>query len=1133
MRFQRLTIHNIASIEDTVIDFEAKPLVDSEVFLITGKTGAGKSTILDAICLALFATTPRFENTKMQGDTNDGEKQMSVDDPRQLMRRNTGEAFATLTFVGSNGVHYEATWSVSRARKKADGNIQPKSWQLKNLDTDFIYSKDKEIEAEIKNAIGLDFNQFCRTTMLAQGEFTRFLNSKDEEKAEILEKITGMDIYSKIGKKISDITKLKLADYESAKKRIEDTVILTDEQIEDRKKEIDRLNALEKENNLLKNNEIARRDWLVKDNELNNEVRTATNKLHDDNAVVESDDFKRKDNIVKNWNETIEVRGWLAETKKAKSAIDNQKDNVKNLAEKFASLLGGHQSAVEEIHKIGQQIAEIDAFLSAEKTKDSIYKNAQTIVGNLNAIAEGRDTIAQCEKEITKSEKILKEEYIPIFEKIKGEETKAKKELEELENQVKGMEETVEKLQLPKLRRQKDDIKDLISKIDSAMQFLGTLAHEKKRRDDMMKNLSGRFESIKNDEDASKDMVKPIEEAKIKMDTTKEIYDRQIDTVDKFATSLRSKLRVGDVCPVCRQKIESELPHEDVLSNLVSDLKEKYQNAEKEYKDLVEKKTKLDAKIDSESNSYNRDKELFDNDNSVSVAEQKASEACAKCGISSLSGSTPTDLDSKKNAAADFQKAIDFKLHEGDEKEKELKSQRGARDSKRNQVDFLSQRIKNGEIKINDLRGEIDKKNEIIKTKNADVSKAEGNVRSFVSDVAWKTDWLTLPKEFAAELTAAAERYDENVRSRQTLVENQGRAKTNCENVGKVIGQILATSPGWKSLMPSASGNIANLLDRANDINTAVTQATTQLTSAEHDFSENRTKVDDFLKTHPGIDENALTYLNTISRESKDSVESFVGRLKENVVRSVTLLSKANEVLVEHRKTKPVFDEGETIDTLNQRIKDIDNETSAKIEMRGAINRELDSDKDKKAELGLLIKDRDGKKAVYDRWSRLDALLGDATGKTFRKIAQSYVLSSLIRSANTYMKTLTDRYILKVTPGTFVISIEDAYQGYVSRAASTISGGESFLVSLSLALALSDIGQTLSVDTLFIDEGFGTLSGEPLQNAVNTLRSLHTKVGRHVGIISHVEELQERIPVQIQVNQEGNNSSSKVSIVEV
>ena len=129
------------------------------------------------------------------------------------------------------------------------------------------------------------------------------------------------------------------------------------------------------------------------------------------------------------------------------------------------------------------------------------------------------------------------------------------------------------------------------------------------------------------------------------------------------------------------------------------------------------------------------------------------------------------------------------------------------------------------------------------------------------------------------------------------------------------------------------------------------------------------------------------------------------------------------------------------------------------------------------------------------------------------------------------MQTLTDRYRLKILPGTFVISLEDAYQGFVSRAASTISGGESFLVSLALALALSDVAQGLAVDTLFIDEGFGTLSGEPLQNAINTLRTLHDKSGRHVGIISHVEELQERIPVQIQVVQNQQSPDSSIRLL--
>lgn len=128
------------------------------------------------------------------------------------------------------------------------------------------------------------------------------------------------------------------------------------------------------------------------------------------------------------------------------------------------------------------------------------------------------------------------------------------------------------------------------------------------------------------------------------------------------------------------------------------------------------------------------------------------------------------------------------------------------------------------------------------------------------------------------------------------------------------------------------------------------------------------------------------------------------------------------------------------------------------------------------------------------------------------------------------MATLTDRYRLTVKPGSFIVSIEDAYQGYATRATSTISGGESFIVSLALALALSDIGDRVSSNTIFIDEGFGTLSGEYLHKAIETLRKLRSGTGRHVGIISHVEELREKIPVQIVVERESNESFGTIRV---
>ena len=244
MKLQKLTIHNIASIEDATIDFEAQPLAGSEVFLITGKTGAGKSTILDAICLALFANTPRLVGTQMQGNTLDGEKQITINNPIQLMRRNTGEAFVALTFIGSNGVHYESTWRVWRSRNKPTGNLQGKVWSLKNLDTNYTIEKnDAEIKTEIKAAIGLDFNQFCRTTLLAQGEFTRFLNSKDDEKAAILEKITGVDIYAKVGKKVFEVTAQKEQSWKEARQQVEGIRTLSDDEVAAKKEEMAGIDA--------------------------------------------------------------------------------------------------------------------------------------------------------------------------------------------------------------------------------------------------------------------------------------------------------------------------------------------------------------------------------------------------------------------------------------------------------------------------------------------------------------------------------------------------------------------------------------------------------------------------------------------------------------------------------------------------------------------------------------------------------------------------------------------------------------------------------------------------------------------------------------------------------------------------
>ena len=167
------------------------------------------------------------------------------------------------------------------------------------------------------------------------------------------------------------------------------------------------------------------------------------------------------------------------------------------------------------------------------------------------------------------------------------------------------------------------------------------------------------------------------------------------------------------------------------------------------------------------------------------------------------------------------------------------------------------------------------------------------------------------------------------------------------------------------------------------------------------------------------------------------------------------------------------------------------------------------------------------------QWKRLSEMFGKNDGGAFRNVAQSFLLQNLVRNANEYLKELTQRYRLDCIPGTLTLSLRDLYQGETESPVDTLSGGESFLVSLSLALALSAINRKgFSIDTLFIDEGFGNLSSNELETVLNMLARLQKMNGKRVGIISHVEAVKEHIPVHVEVTRI-DPTRSKIKIVDL
>ena len=346
MKLQKLIIENIASIEKACIDFAHGPLGEDSIFLICGPTGAGKSTLLDAVCLALYNTTPRLkqaanERYQDENDSFSGQTEgVSIDDSRMLMRRDSVSAQVELWFTDAAGEALRAVWSVARARNKAGGKIQKVVWTLSLQDGTPLTNKSTETRAEIERRIGLTFEQFCRTTLLAQGEFTKFLKSKEEEKSNILEKLTGTEIYSRISREIYVMKTEKEAELQELKAQTGGIVLLGDEELAGLQAEQTQVTAettaLRKE---LKQWQDLRK-WMTDEQKLVLAQEKAGKALQAVTERVESEGYRRNKALLDDWDRTADVRFQWTEQATLQQRIRTSEEELARLAQKYHALNG-------------------------------------------------------------------------------------------------------------------------------------------------------------------------------------------------------------------------------------------------------------------------------------------------------------------------------------------------------------------------------------------------------------------------------------------------------------------------------------------------------------------------------------------------------------------------------------------------------------------------------------------------------------------------------------------------------------------------------------------------------------------------------------------------------------------------
>lgn len=1132
MKIQKLTIHNIASIEDATIDFTVSPLSDSDVFLITGKTGSGKTTLLDAICLALYNNTPRLDSTRMEGAVDMAGKEIPLDNPAQLLRKTAGEGFVKLSFEGSNGIPYTAEWSIARAHGKADGRIQSRKWVLSDLHSGTVYTKEVELKAEIQRAVGLTFDQFCRTTMLAQGQFTKFLDSKDEEKAQILEMITGADIYSKMGAKVFEMTRDKEAAYQYARNALQGIVLLSEEQKEQKREALREKSAGVAALQEAMEAARTRADWLERETELRAEKARAEAELSEAKAVTGSDAFLAEGERIRAYRDTAQVRGELATCREQTRLAAGAEAAIRALSGTCQTVKAGYRYQLDQKRQTEASLAEVRAALDREKSVSQVIAKAQALYAQLDILQSGAVAVHTLETRIAAQEKQVDETLKPACDAARVKEDAAKRHKENTALALKAAEDTLTAADLSAVRRESAALVAMKGKIDLAKERIGHVAEARAARRKEADALAACSNGIA---DRITSRAERYEEAcrfYTAMQLAQRSFDAERTARENFVGDMRRRLQVGDFCPVCMQEIQQALPTDAEVENRLRPIEEAFLTARTAYEEKKRALDALDAAIQAQQDQLTERKRRFDADRTLPLQEDAALAALQECGIDSFD----TEAEYKLGVMAEkvrLKKAeIDGREEKGKGLEEQVAEARRLDRLAGDAYELARAALAQAENDVKEAVSRMERDKAVLESQRKTVQNAEGETDAIVKGTPWEAAWRENPGAFREEVENAVQAHLAAT-EQQSLLEDSLRAlEQETQTVGQLLLDVEKIAPSWAALPAGEAAEVRNLTEKGTSLKDRLLVENRNLSAAEAAAREARSKVADFLAANPGYSEESLEEL---SRYRDEQIAAWDDHRKEALaaeMKRTGILQGLENQLKEHTAKRPAIEEGETVEVLRDRQATCHADILAMTSEAALLEAELQADAARQEQAGKQAEKVDALRLERDRWARLNEMIGDSTGKKFQKIAQSYVLGSLVSAANYYMKELSDRYTLEVVPGTFIILLEDAYQGFEKRPACTSSGGEGFLVSLALALALSDIGDNaLSVDTLFIDEGFGTLSGEPLQNAINTLKTLRKKAGRHVGIISHIPEVREKIPVKVVLEQDNRTGSSTVRLV--
>lgn len=1087
MRILKLRFMNLNSLAgEWEIDFTHPAFASEGIFAIAGPTGAGKTTILDALCLALYGQTPRLGKVTKSGN--------------DIMARHTGECFAEVSFETPGG-RWRCHWAQHRARGKPGGELQSRRHELAEADSGKILESNiRGVAERIEQVTGMDFERFTRSMLLAQGEFAAFLQAGADERSPILEQITGTEIYSRISVRVHERRREEKWSLELLEDSIQGIEVLSPDE------EAETIEALQvkqgEEKALSECSEDTRKalERLVRIEGLKREIADLA--AESGRLDAEAEAFAPRRERLKAAMSASSLEGRYQRLQAARIRRREDREALDQLGAALPELEAASSSAEESLQAARNRTQ------AAKKQQESAAPLIQKVRALDDRLEDTGKTIAE--------ERESRREHSAMIDK--------KRQEGHLEREKhSGIREKLEAVRGDLDARRDDEwLIEGLGGVKERLSGLLTLREELGRGERAHREASGALERAR----AS------LEEARLRRGIRRRELSEAAGCLDQGRENLAALL-AGRLLREYRGDRE-HLREQRIHLNRIAALEEHRGSLEEgrpcplcgalHHPFAEDSPAPATENAIDETGKMGKIDKISENDQKIAalgriiaeaetreatVRELEAAEIRARGGLSEAETAESAAVSTVNTAAESLAGASD-----------NLKRHRAALESR---VRALSETLPPGlahalgkpledqaQKNIPALIENLEARRERRRRRMSEKTELEGRLDSLAAHIT------SIDAVIAALEDALAERSSrlKTMERRFSELTEERRALFGGKNPGdeeRRLGDAAARAETRETQAREKRDRQLRERDAAKDriaeLGAGIARREPELITLENDFAA---------ALGPGRFGNEQEFLDArLPEESRAELEAHARNLDNRRTRLNTA--------VDDRRGRLAAEQADGIteespETLRRRLDEHEESLKELREIIAELRHRLRRNADAEERLREKRSAVEGQKNEYRKWDRLHGLIGSADGGKYRGFAQGITFETMVGRANLQLRRMTDRYLLiRDETEPLMLNVIDNYQAGEIRSTRNLSGGESFIVSLALALGLSRMSsRNVRIDSLFLDEGFGTLDEDALDTALDTLGGLRQE-GKLIGVISHVAALKQRIGTQIEV----------------